>query len=249
MGNPKLRLLVLTESDELGGIFLRALPGFVIERCRTSQEADDAFRRNCFDLALLDLSSAFWHVGFDLIRDWRREEGAMPIIVISDIKHPLAAAEVLRAGADDFLRKPFHYEELRARMDRLAARGAGAVARKAGGVILSRSGFTFGEAEVTPNLTLRFPDGAEERVRAKQFGILKVFSDHAGELVLKEELIRQVWGSDAPAHCNSVNEYISMLRRSYSQHGLDLSRWVTSEPKAGWRIHPGASTRSSAEAA
>lgn len=234
----KSRLLLLVENRDLGEILKLALREYDLEWHAEKGPAGDAFRRRSFDMAIIDLAFGGRALGLDLIRDWRLAGGEFPIIAIADIPQPSLAVESLEAGADDFLRKPFHHEELLARIRKLLARRKSATTiRKAGGVVMGRSSFMFGEATVTPDLVVRFPDGCEERIRPKHHGILKMFADHAGGLVLKDELVKSVWGSDGNDAGHSVNEYVSMLRRIFLRHEIDFNRLVVSEPKAGWRIH------------
>jgi DNA-binding response OmpR family regulator len=233
----KSRLLLLIESPDLGGILQLALRDYELEWFPRPDQARDAFRRRSFDLAIVDLSFAGRPAGLESIRDWRSAGASFPIIAISDIPQPSLAVESLNAGADDFLRKPFHHEELLMRMGKLLARGkTDTSVRKAGGVILGRSAFTFGKAKVTPDLMIQFPKGAKEKIRPKELGILRVFAEHAGGLVLKDELMKSVWGSDANNAGHSVNEYVSRLRRLFIRRGIDFNKLVVSEPKAGWRI-------------
>ena len=221
-----------------------ALRDYDLEWHAQVDSAADAMRRRSFDLAMVDLAFGGRPAGLDSIRDWRSGGAQFPIIALSDLPQPALAVAALNAGADDFLRKPFHHEELVARIRKLLGRReTAAPIRKAGGVLLGRSDFGFGAATVTPDLMIRFPDGAEERIRPKQHGILKVFADRAGSLVLKEELVQTVWGSDAGNAGHSVNEYVSTLRRMFLQHHVDFNRLVVSEPKAGWRIHTDAAVR------
>lgn len=231
------RLLLLVESPDLGGILQLALREFELEWHVKPAPARDAFRRRAFDLALVDLPAGGRPQALDLIRDWRAAGDEMPIVAISDLPQPGLAIECLDAGADDFLRKPFHCSELLARMRKLLQRRRRETpVRKAGGVLLGAEEFWFAGAVVTPDLTVRFPNGASERVRPKQHGILREFARAAGTLLLKEELIEAVWGSDANHAGHSVNEYISGLRRLFREQGSDFSALVLSEPKAGWRI-------------
>jgi DNA-binding response OmpR family regulator len=233
----KSRLLLLIESPDLGGILQLALRNYELEWYPRPDQARDAFRRRSFELAIVDLSFAGRPAGLDSIRDWRSAGAAFPIIAISDIPQPSLAVESLDAGADDFLRKPFHHEELLVRIGKLLARGKSETSvRKAGGVLLGQSAFTFGKARVTPDLMIQFPKGAKERIRPKELGILRVFAQHAGGLVLKDELVKSVWGSDANNAGHSVNEYVSRLRRLFVRRGIDFNKLVVSEPKAGWRI-------------
>lgn len=235
------RLLLLVENSDLGGILLLALRDYDLEWHAQIDSAADAFRRRSFDLAVVDLAFGGRPVGLEAIRQWRTGGATFPIIAISDLPQPALAVAALDAGADDFLRKPFHHGELVARIRKLLERReTGSPLRKAGGVLLGRAAFTFGAATVTPDLVVRFPDGAEERLRPKQHGILKVFAERAGTLVMKEELVKQVWGSDANDAGHSVNEYVSTLRRLFLRHKVDFNGLVASEPKAGWRIAPAA---------
>jgi len=237
MSARKSRLLLLVESPDLGGILQLALREYELEWHSRPGPATDALTRRAFDLAIVDLAFGGRPAGLEVIRSWRATAGDFPIIALSDLPQPALPVQALDAGADDFLRKPFHYGELLVRLRKLLARGGKKpLVRRAGGVMLSAAPFAFGGATVQPDLVVRFPDGAEERLRPKQHGILKVFADRAGTLVLKEELVRAVWGSDANDAGHSVNEYLSTLRRLFVQHGIDFNGLVVSEPKAGWRI-------------
>jgi len=254
----KSRLLVLVENPDLGGILQLALRDYDLDVHAQVGAAHDAFRRRRFDLAIVDLSLAgrpfdFAQgrpAGLGLIREWRAAGGDLPIIALSDLPQASLAVESLDAGADDFLRKPFHHDELLARIRKLLSRRASVIPlRKAGGVVVGSVDFEFGGATVTPDLLVRFPDGAEEPIRPKQHGILRMFAGRAGGLVLKEELVQTVWGSDAGNAGHSVNEYVSTLRRLFLRHRIDFNRLVISEPKAGWRIHARAAGADQAPAA
>jgi two-component system KDP operon response regulator KdpE len=239
MGARKSRLLLLAEDPDVGGILQLALRDYDLEWHPRPGPAEDAFRRRSVDLAIVDLSFGGRPLGLDVIRGWRAAGGAFPIIALSDLPQPALAVEAMDSGADDFLRKPYHHGELLARIRKLIERSeAASPFRKAGGVLLGTSEFRFGSATVTPDLVVRFPDGSEERIRPKQHGILRVFSENAGRLVMKEALVREVWGSDGNDAGHSVNEYVSTLRRLFVRHRVDFNRLVTSEPKAGWRIDP-----------
>jgi DNA-binding response OmpR family regulator len=237
MSARRSRLLLLVENADLGGILLIALQDYDLEWHTQTDSATDAFRRRSFDLAVVDLAFGGRPAGIEAIMEWRAGGAEFPIIALSELPQPGLAVAALRAGADDFLRKPFHHEELVARIRKLLDRRDVAVpVRKAGGALLGREAFAFGRATVTPDLLVQFPDGGRERIRPKQHGILKVFAERAGTLVMKEELMKLVWGSDVNGGGHSVNSYISSLRRLFQRHRIDFNRLVASEPKAGWRI-------------
>ncbi|MGH7995948.1 MAG: response regulator transcription factor [Opitutaceae bacterium] len=231
------RLLLLVENPDLGGILELALREYETDLHATVDPARDAFRRRAFDLAIVDLSLGSRPAGIELIREWKRSGGNVPIIVLSDLPQPGLSIEALDAGADDFLRKPFHHAELLVRIRKqLARQRSPDPLRRAGGVLLGREAFGFGPATVSPDLTIRFPGRPAERLRPKQLGILKFFAERAGGLALKDDLVKAVWGSDAGGEGHSVNEYVSTLRRLFLRHRVDFNRLVTNEPKVGWRI-------------
>lgn len=237
MSPRRSRLLLLVENPDLGGILQLALREYETDLHAAADRARDAFRRRAFDLAIVDLSLSSRPAGLELIREWKHSGGDVPIIVLSDLPQPGLSVEALDAGADDFLRKPFHHAELLVRIRKQLGRPrAPSPLRRAGGLVLTAEPFAFGAATVTPDLTIRFPDGADERLRPKQLGILRFFAERAGGIALREDLLRAVWGSDAADAGHSVNEYISTLRKLFLRHQLDFNGLVASEPKVGWRI-------------
>lgn len=233
---------MLIESADIGGILQIALRDFEVSLHATEAGAREAFRRQVFDLALVDLPIGTRSSRLQLIGEWKRSAGDFPVIILSDLPQPNLAIVAFEAGADDFLRQPFHHVELLIRIRKQLVRRPGAnvpapgSTRRAGGVLLDREPFAFGPATITPDLVIRFPNGSTERLRPKDAGILRFFAGHAGGLAHKDDLSRAVWGYDAGPGSHSVNQYVSTLRRLFRRHGVDLNRLVLSEPKIGWRI-------------
>ncbi|HVW21067.1 MAG TPA: response regulator transcription factor [Opitutaceae bacterium] len=240
------RLLLLIETPDLGGILQLALRDYEVELHAAEAGARDAFRRRSFALALVDLSVATRQSRLELIWEWKKSGTELPVVILSDLPQPNLSIVAFEAGADDFLRKPFHHVELLIRIRKQLLRPRGwarpaAGPRRADGVFLGREAFTFGEVTVTPDLQARFPDGSAERLRPKQHGILRFFAERAGGLALKADLARAVWGSDTGEGSHTVNEYVSTLRRLFRRHNLDFNELVASEAKVGWRIAAAAS--------
>jgi DNA-binding response OmpR family regulator len=231
------RILLLESDKRLREILLLTLEAYDVNAVGTTPAADEAMRKDSYDLALVDLAGRGHALeGIQLIKDWRTAGEHCPIIAVSGAPDVHMAAVTLRAGADDFMRKPIRGAELLARIERRMKHGGEpAPSRKVAGVYLDDTAFRFGGATIHPDLTIRF--GARTaRLLPKQLGILRCFHRNRGELVLKQDLLREVWGPLANAGSASVHEYISRLRRMYAAHGHDLNRLVSQMKKVGWRV-------------
>jgi len=174
-----------------------------------------------------------------MLMAWRAADIDVPIVMTSAVDG--LTVEALTLGADDFLRKPFNFAELDARVQKQLARGliARSVGHRVGGVSLPQRPFDFGGATIHPDMRISF-EKFTRSIGAKHVGILREFAARAGQLVLKEELVRAVWGADANTNSSSVHQYLHVLRKLYREGGVEFSEFVKPESKAGWRIGPGA---------
>ena len=195
--------------------------------------------RQDVDVAVVDLArGAESSARLAMIRAWRRDGLSFPVIVTSPQDYGDLIVEAFEAGGDDFIRKPYQFSELRARIERQLARHLNAAAKiiRIDGVTLQAEPFVFAGATITPDMRITFPNGGTFKLSAKHVGMLREFSLHTGTLLLKEKLIYAVWGADANTNSTSVHQYLHVLRKLYRDGGVDLSTFITSESKAGWRI-------------
>lgn len=232
------KVLIMESNQDLRGILALLLGRYVVVSAGSIDEAEEALRRESFDLAILDVASGSERSpAIRFIQALRHAGEHLPIIATSAIAGPGVAVKALGAGSDDFLRKPWRSDELLARVDRqirrLHERGA-TDAEKANGTYLHGE-FLFGGARVGSDLMLRF--GAKEtRLMAKQYAMLWVFHRHAGRLVTRETLRREVWGPATNAGALSMTEYLSRLRKSFRSLGLDFDRLVQTQSGLGYRV-------------
>jgi DNA-binding response OmpR family regulator len=205
-------------------------------------QATGLVTRCAVDCAVIDVAQgAEARSRLKMLTTWRATGIDVPVVMTSAIDG--LTVEALTLGADDFLRKPFNFAELDARVQKQLGRGLveRTVAHRVDGVSLPRRPFDFGGATIHPDLRISFGKSTR-RIGAKQVGILREFAAHEGQLVLKEELVRAVWGADANTNSGSVHQYLHVLRKIYREGGVEFSEFVKPESKAGWRIIEGATS-------
>ena len=235
-------VLVAERSPDLRRLLLETLPNLFPDwrllGAGSEREADELQRAQLLSLIILDSAiSSTADDNIALIRRWRLNGMTAPIAASTSAR--ALAPALWTAGADDVLLKPWDGIDLQHRLGRLLRLSADAREEnrrpRADGIAVSTA-FNFGAATITPDFLCHFPDGGVERLGVKEYGILSVFAGARGGMVLREALLLQVWGSSASTESNSINVYLSRLRRLFADHQVDFNRLVATEAKIGWRI-------------
>ena len=157
-----------------------------------------------FDLMILDIGLPGMD-GFEVLRELRRRGSTMPVVILSARDSVTDTVQGLEGGASDYVTKPFQFAELLARVRLRLAEPAGRPATSpdlvAGGLrldVLAR------RVEV---------DGADPLdLTSREFRLLEVFMNHAGQVLSREQLLNGVWGYDFDPGSNVVDVYVRYLR-------------------------------------
>lgn len=235
-------ILILDEQRDIAKAFVslfEAMEGFAVHTSETARQARGLVGRHSIDLAIVDLTDfRDADARIQAIRAWRAEGYAFPLLATSARDYLGFSTEVLDAGADDFLRKPYLFSEMRARIRRQLERRPTSPHQPSctAGVRLPQDEFTFAGARITPDLIVRFPNGHTATLTPKLAGMLHELHQHTGTLLLKSHLVHAVWGADANVNSASVNQYLHLLRKLFCAGGIDLRDHITPELKLGWRI-------------
>jgi DNA-binding response OmpR family regulator len=166
-----------------------------------------------FDLLVLDLGLP-GKDGFDVLRELRARGQHLPVIILtarSDVPDKVAGLE---SGADDYVTKPFKFEELLARVRaRLRPRPASEPsALQVGGVVLDHR-----RRRVAA-------DGRAVELSAREFTMLETFMAHAGQVLSREQLLSHVWGYDHDPGSNVVDVYVGYLRKKIGGDRIETVR-------------------------
>jgi two-component system, OmpR family, response regulator len=209
------RILIAEDEARLAAFLEKGLQanGFVTTVAGDGATALALARDEDFDLLVLDLGLPALD-GLSVLRTMRDQGRRMPVVILSarDEVHDKVAG--LERGADDYLTKPFRFEELLARV-RARLRDAGTAEQT-----VLRSG------EVGLDLRTRraHVDGRTIELSAREFTMLEVFLRHPGQVLSREQLLSHVWGYDFDPGSNVVDVYVGYLRRKLGRDRINTVR-------------------------
>ncbi|MGE0494772.1 MAG: response regulator transcription factor [Vulcanimicrobiota bacterium] len=141
----------------------------------------------------------------------------IPILMLSARGEVEDRVEGLQKGADDYLPKPFEFEELLARVQ--------ALLRRSGRVSDSRQ-LTYGSLELDPRARRLRSQGETIELTAREFEILELLMSHQGQVMTREQLITRLWGFDFEGNTSVVEVHISALRSKLGDDHKEIIRTV-----------------------
>lgn len=176
-----------------------------------------------YALIILDVMLPLMN-GFDVVKALRQQKQSTPVLMLTAREATCDKITGLDCGADDYMTKPFDYNELFARVR--------ALTRRVGEVVLEELSF----GDLTLNLDQAELSCANKTVHLnyKEFAIMKQLMQYPSMTVSKETLIVNVWGSSSDAVENNVEVYISFLRKKL--RFLDSQVKITTLRRIGYRL-------------
>jgi len=209
------RILIAEDEPRLASFLEKGLRanGFTTTVVADGVAATLMARDDRFDLLILDLGLP-GKDGTAVLRELRSADQRMPVLILTardDVSDKVAGLE---GGADDYMTKPFRFEELLARV-RARLRDERTVEPT-----VLRAG------EVTLDLRTRRAsvNGRTTELTAREFTMLEVLLRHADQVLSREQLLSHVWGYDYDPGSNVVDVYVGYLRKKLGQHAIETVR-------------------------
>ena len=224
-----MRILVVEDSKDLNRLIVKALTkaGHSVDGCFDGQEALDYLAGAEYDGMVLDVMMPRMD-GRQLLAKLRAEGSSLPVLLLTARDAVEDRVAGLDAGADDYLVKPFAFEELLARIRAMTRKHAG-----------SRTGLL-----QVGDLTLDTRSRTAERagrpipLLPKEYSILEHMMRHPGAVLSREQLEDRIWNYEKAGSSNNIDGYMSRLRKKIDPEGDEATRMLHTLRGAGWVLRP-----------
>ena len=209
-----MRLLVVEDDPDINRQIVAALAavGYAVDRAFDGEEGRFLGETEPYDAVVLDLGLPR-RDGVSIIEDWRAAGRKMPILVLTARDRWSDKVRAFDAGADDYVTKPFHVEEILARLRALLRRATGHAS----------SEIACGPERLDTRSGRVHVDGQEVRLTSHEYRLLAYLLHHQNRVVSRSELIEHIYDQDFDRDSNTVEVFVGRVRKKL---GCDVIRTV-----------------------
>ncbi len=199
-----MRILLAEDEDDLREVTVKRLraEGFGVDGCADGKEALEYMAAADYDLVIFDIMMPRMD-GLAALQQLRRQGNPVPVLLLTAKDAVSDRVQGLNAGADDYLTKPYAFEELLARVRALGRRNT----------TEKTDVLTAGDLTVELSSKRVVRNGQQIVLSAKEFGLLETLLRHKGKVLSRSQLENQVWDFGFEGSSNIVDVYIRYLRR------------------------------------
>ena len=220
-----MNILVVEDERNLADAIVKILQddGYNAEAVYDGKAGLMSGKSGLYDAIVLDVMLPQMN-GYEVVNELRHSDISTPVLMLTAKTATSDKVEGLDAGADDYMTKPFDAPELLARLR--------ALTRRRGDVVIDEVTF----ADITLDLSTHDLACGEKSVHlsGKEFEVMSTLMSSSSRVVSKQDLLTRVWGADAEASENSVEAYISFLRKKLAHIGSKVQ--VTTLRMLGYRL-------------
>lgn len=201
-----MRILLIEDEEQLAKVLAEGLKkkGYAIDTINDGMKGYTriSLHRDDYDVIILDLMLPGMD-GLDICRQIRAEGITLPVLVLTGRSGEDQKVTLLQAGADDYLVKPFSFEELAARIQALLRRPKQVIPTT----------LRVLDIELNPSERTVRRDGEPITLTLKEFGLLEYFLRHPNQVINREDLVAHLWDFNYESFSNVVDVHIKNLRK------------------------------------
>ncbi len=216
-----MRILVVEDDKDLNRQISEALTdaGYVVDRAYDGEEGHFLGDTEPYDAVVLDIGLPQMD-GISVLERWRRDGRKIPVLILTARDRWSDKVAGIDAGADDYVTKPFHIEEVLARVRALIRRAAGHAS----------SELTCGPLRLDTKASKAAINGSTLKLTSHEFRLLAYLMHHMGEVVSRTELVEHLYDQDFDRDSNTIEVFVGRLRKKM---GVDMIETVRG---MGYRI-------------
>ena len=211
-----MRLLLVEDDKQLAAGIADDLrrEGFAVDITHDGIEAEFLGLNEVYDAAILDLGLPR-KPGLEVLKSWREKKLILPVLILTARDSWSERVTGLKSGADDYLGKPFHYEELSARLQALLRRSTGR----------ADTGLSIAGLYLDEDLQrVKLPDGNNAELTGTEFRLLRYMMSHPDKVLSKSRLTDHVYEWDHDRDSNVLEVYVRRLREKIGREFIETRR-------------------------
>ena len=207
-----MKLLIIEDDKNLSDSVCETVKEmFEAEQAFDGEEGLFLAEQNIFDVIILDIMLPAMN-GYEVLQNLRKQNIMTPVIMLTAKDGIDDKIQGFKVGADDYLVKPFHREELLLRLE--------AMVRRSGG-LLKENVITFKELKLNIKNKTAEINGENLKLNGKQFDLLEYLINNKNAILTKEQIFDRIWGFESDTSTTVVEVYASNLRKNLKKYGYD----------------------------
>ncbi|PHR94308.1 MAG: DNA-binding response regulator [Robiginitomaculum sp.] len=210
-----MRILLVEDDPDLSRQLSSALKdaGYAVDSATDGEEGHFLGDTEPYDAVVLDLGLPVID-GISILQKWRADGKKFPVIILTARDQWSEKVSGFDAGADDYLTKPFHTEELLARLRALVRRAAGH----------TTDTIDIGGLMVDNRSARAFVDGTPIKLTSHEFRLLSYMAMHVGRVISRTELVEHIYDQDFDRDSNTIEVFVGRLRRKIGVERIETVR-------------------------
>ncbi len=210
-----MRLLVVEDDADLNRQLVTALEeaGYAVDKAFDGEEGHFLGDTEPYDAVVLDLGLPKLD-GLSVLESWRRDGRSMPVLILTARDRWSDKVAGIDAGADDYVAKPFHMEEVLARVRALVRRAAGHASNE----------ITCGTVRLDLRAGRVTNDGNPVKLTSHEYRLLSYLMHHKGKVISRTELTEHLYEQDFDRDSNTVEVFVGRLRKKIGTDMIETIR-------------------------